>query len=183
EPSNPNPMNWLLPAYETTWRVVLVCVIKLRYRNAPNTQKQRKLPKDYMSDISKRRFKGEFTMPGVYGFCVNVIVKEILRLYPPTRRVYRCFTEDGGDVKADIELCHRISVDDAFSPGPLCFRSERWFEIRAHLGSEKTRQDVSYVEQEHGFMLFAVYCPAGQKSTQTFGLKMITLLAVVLCDG
>jgi cytochrome P450 len=40
---------------------------------------------------------------GVRGLCVNDIIKETLRLYPPTRYVYRRFTENGEDVKADIE--------------------------------------------------------------------------------
>ncbi|KAF2799284.1 hypothetical protein K505DRAFT_294959 [Melanomma pulvis-pyrius CBS 109.77] len=178
-----NPMDWLLPAYETMWRVVLACVIELRFRNAENATIWCKALEEYVSDTSREKFKGTPTTPGVRGFCVNDIVKEALRLYPPTRRVYRRFTEDGEDVKADIEFCHRSNAQDAFGPDPLCFRPERWLKIRAHLGAEKTDTDVKIVEGERGFMPFAVVCPAGQSSTQAFGLKMIALLAGVLCEG
>jgi hypothetical protein len=42
---------------------------------------------------------------------------------------------------------------------------------------------VKIIEEKPGLMTFAVFCPAGQGSTQGFRLKMIVLLAVVLCEG
>jgi hypothetical protein len=173
-----NPMNWLLPTYETMWRVVLACILELRFRNAENADIWCKVLDEYISDPSREKFKGPAVTPGVRGLCANDIIKETLRLYPPTRHVYRRFTEDGEDVKADIESCHRSS---SFGSDPLRFRPERWPEIRAHLGSEKSDKDIKTIEEEHGFMPFAVFCPAGQGSTQGFGLKMIALLAGVLC--
>lgn len=177
-----NPMNWLLPAYETTWRIVLACVIELRFRNAENANTWWKILEEYISDTSREKFKGLPTTPGVREFCAQDIVKEILRLYPPTRHVKRRFTEDGEDVKADIESCHRNNAQDAFGFDSLCFRPERWLEIRAHLGPGKTDKDIKIVEEERGFMPFAIFCPAGQGATQGFGLKMIALLAGVLCE-
>ncbi|KAF1963876.1 hypothetical protein BU23DRAFT_138677 [Bimuria novae-zelandiae CBS 107.79] len=171
-------MNWLLPAYETMWRVVLACVIELRFRNAENADIWCKELDEYISNPSREKYKGPAVTPGVRGFGANDIIKETLRLYPPTRHVYRRFTENGDDVKADIESCHRSS---SFGSDPLRFQPERWLKIRAHLGSEKNDKDIKIIEEEHGFMPFAVFCPAGQGSTQGFGLKMIALLAGVIC--
>ncbi|KAF2263260.1 hypothetical protein CC78DRAFT_466124 [Lojkania enalia] len=183
DPLNPetNPMNWLLPAYETMWRVVLACVIELRFRNAENANIWCKTLEEYINNTSREKFKGAPTTSGVRGFCVRDIVKEALRLYPPTRRVNRRFTEDGDDVKADIEYCHRSNAEDAFGPDSLCFRPERWLDIRTHSGLEKD-EDIKMIEEERGFMPFAESCPAGQSATQGFGLKMIALLAGALCE-
>ena len=178
-----NPMNWLLPAYETMWRVVLACVIELRFRNAENADIWCKTLGEYISDTSRENFKGTPTTPGVRGFCANDIVKETLRLYPPTRHVYRRFTEDGEDVIADIESCHRNNAQEAFGSDSLCFRPERWLEIRGHLGADKKDKDVKILEEELGFMPFTGFCPAGQSPTQAFGFKMIALLAGILCEG
>jgi len=67
-------------------------------------------------------------------------------------------SQEGEDVKANIEFCHRSS---SFDSNTLRFRPERWLEIRAHLGLGKNDKDVKIVEEEHSFMLFAVFCPAG----------------------
>jgi len=54
------------------------------------------------------------------------VVKEALRLYPPTRRIYRHF---GGDrlLGADLEKVHRA---EPLAPiDPLQFRLERWSDV------------------------------------------------------
>lgn len=147
-----NSMHWLLPAYETMWRVGLACVIELRFRNANWANTWCKVLEEYISDTSREEFKGTSATLGVRGFCVNDIVKEALRLFPPTRCVYRRLTKNGEDTKVAIEFCHHSNAENGFGPDSLRFRPERWLEIRAQLGSGKNK-DVKTIEEEYGFML------------------------------
>ncbi len=180
-----NPMNWLLPAYETMWRVVLSCILELHFRTtAGDAPRWREMLQSYIDNLSREAFKGPVVTPGgVRAFSVNDIVKETLRLYPPTRRVYRRFPDMEHDVIADIEACHRSTADNAFGTDALSFRPERWVKMRQELGGKVSDKDVKKMEGKRGFMPFAFFCPAGIGSTQGFGLKMIALLAGVVGEG
>ena len=176
-----NPMNWLLPAYETMWRVVLACVIELRFRRPEIDILWCNALQDYIDNPTRKQFQGATSKHQVDQFCAKDIVKEALRLYPPTRHVYRRFTEDEEDVKADIESLHHDK--DVFGPDPLCFRPERWFEIREKLGvGKESKEKLKANEEQSGFMPFAGICPADKSFTQGFGFKVIALLVGVLCE-
>ncbi|KAI0570252.1 hypothetical protein TUN199_10747 [Pyrenophora tritici-repentis] len=122
-----NPMNLLLPAYETMWRVVLRCFLEVQHRAAQNKNIWTTVLRDYLSDLKVPNsiendifHKPTKTNDGVIR--PVEIVKEALRLHPPTRRVHCCFNDQ--EVKADIEACHRQEIlcgDD-----PNVFRPERW---------------------------------------------------------
>ncbi|KAI1554581.1 hypothetical protein PtrEW4_012263, partial [Pyrenophora tritici-repentis] len=108
-----NPMNLLLPAYETMWRVVLRCFLEVQHRAAQNKNIWTTVLRDYLSDLKVPNsiendifHKPTKTNDGVIR--PVEIVKEALRLHPPTRRVHCCFNDQ--EVKADIEACHRQEI-------------------------------------------------------------------------
>lgn len=112
------------------------------------------------------------------------IVKETLRLYPPTRRVHRNF--DDQTCRADIEACQRAEL--LGGKDPLVFRPERWQGICA-VERQRTFDKVKGAgkslkrsEEELGYMPFAYWCAADHEETREFGMKMIALLVAVLCE-
>jgi cytochrome P450 len=97
-----NPLNIILPAYETLWRVVLRCFLEFRFRRGPDDDfTSQSIFMNFMSKPCKATFEAA----SEHQFPVKAIVLESLRLYPPTRRVYR--SEDSGLVAVDIEFIHR----------------------------------------------------------------------------
>jgi hypothetical protein len=123
-----------------------------------------------------------FDRPSRNGVTPVDIAREILRLYPPTRHVYRDFS--GEVARADIEGCHHSELlggDD-----PLVFRPERWQEIcreerKVQGCGRQAVKNLKVAEEKLGFMPFAYWCTADGPETAGFGYKMITLLVAVLC--
>lgn len=182
-----NPMNLILPVYETMWRVVLRCVLEVHYRNNEKSSEWNDVLKKYLDALQN----GEAMDNGVFwkasdnGVTMIDIVKETLRLYPPSRRIHRVF--DGNQMSADIEACHRSALlgqDD-----PLIFRPERWQticpELRARVftGEKGANKLLKTGEESLGFMPFAFVCAADRKETGSFGMKLIALLVAVVSDG
>lgn len=88
------------------------------------------------------------------------IVKEAMRLYPPTRRVHRDF--DGELVVADIEECQCLSI--LSENDPLAFRPERWQNIAVKETEQKDEAESEYkkgavqgAETKLGFVPFAAH--------------------------
>ncbi|KAK5679599.1 hypothetical protein LTS10_008420 [Elasticomyces elasticus] len=175
-----NPLNYLLPGYETMWRVVLRCFIELTARSHENASKWCEIMQEFVDNptdpqLLDRKDSGVGTRTSA-----SQIAKETLRLYPPTRRVYREFETTEGEVKtvsADIETYHRTA--DVWKPEPLQFMPERW-----------EGKESKEFEDPH-FMPFAATpfnCPAkrrfkrdeGQPDYLPFGLGMISLLVGTL---
>ncbi|KAF2685222.1 hypothetical protein K458DRAFT_300821 [Lentithecium fluviatile CBS 122367] len=182
-----NPMNLLLPAYETMWRVVLRCLLEVRYRNETTSGDWIQALKAYLEKLDDRsESPGEaFWKASDKGVTVIDIVKEALRLYPPSRRIHRAF----GDriEKADIERCQRSQL--LGQNDPLVFRPARWQSIcpetRANVfaGQDGSKGNLKKEEEKLGFMPFAFTCTADVRDTRGFGMKMIALLVAVLIDG
>ncbi|KAK5689624.1 hypothetical protein LTR97_012797 [Elasticomyces elasticus] len=169
-----NPLNYLLPGYETMWRVVLRCFIELTARDHDNASKWCEIMQDFVDNptdaqLLDRKPSGDGTRTSA-----SQIAKETLRLYPPTRRVYREFETTEGEMKtvsADIETCHRTA--DVWKPEPLQFIPERWddkenqpfedayfmpFAIKPFNCPAKRRVKATKAEQEEGkvdFLPFA----------------------------
>jgi hypothetical protein len=204
-----NPMNWLLPAYETMWRVVMRCVIEILYRDADDGPKWKTALSSYLEALQHPTEEAGANpfQKKTDGVAVHDLVKEALRLYPPSRRVHRQFTDNTEPDKADIESCHHSPL---FGSDPLIFRPERWQEIlkeyeelcnkkdsaeygkyQKYLNEVKMStkpDDLKRYEQYLGYMPFANVCPSdetvkGGLSTKAFGMKMIALLVCVLCEG
>lgn len=119
-----NPLNMILPAYETLWRVVLNCLIEVAFR--PSAGWLTTLAA-FAADSNSKTFnhEPEYT-PGYPMSSVADLVKEALRLYPPTRRIYRqvhlSSERKSRLVAADIEACHRqrdiwLGDIDSYNPG------------------------------------------------------------------
>ncbi|MCJ1481796.1 hypothetical protein MMC06_001955 [Schaereria dolodes] len=161
-----NALDLILPAYETLWRIVLRCFLEVRFRTGQTSGEWRQLFLAYLEDPTKPMLeasRGE----GPTKVSVAFIVNEALRLYPPTRRIYREMQVEAGSqpelVGADIESLQRdpsIWGDD-----PLSFRPSRWNNMNE--------------ERYAAFMPFGskpYMCPA----RPDFGPRMIGLLVAVL---
>jgi len=118
------------------------------------------------------------------------VVKEALRLYPPTRRIYRHL---GGDrlLGADLEKVHRA---EPLAPiDPLQFRLERWSDIEkqweATEGEQMSKRSLKKYEASLSFIPFGSsnsvipLCPAGGGDTQGFGFEMIAVLVGTMIEG
>ncbi|KAI0474874.1 cytochrome P450 [Xylaria cf. heliscus] len=172
------PLNLIMPAYETLWRVVLLTFVSVASRTVdPTTMEELREAVKYVPQCFCRGSNAEMR--------ALAIAKEGLRLYPPTRRIYRAIsTTDGEDgiVVADVEACHRDSHvwgSDALEFKPTRFHnwslegatktSGRAAELRLHT---KDLEKLSYFP----FGVGKHICPAAAG----FGEKMIALLVVEL---
>ncbi|KAI4106961.1 MAG: hypothetical protein LQ345_007161 [Seirophora villosa] len=104
-----NPLNILLPAYETLWRVVAHCLVEVIFRPSANAE-WLPLLEAFKANPGSENFSK--LQPGQDRVSVLFLVKEALRLYPPTRRIYRkvhfASKEEPEVVAADVEACHRL---------------------------------------------------------------------------
>lgn len=184
-----NPLNYILPAYETMWRVVMRSFIEVQLRNATDSSVWLTVLADYLEKLKDPECMPKaFKDPLEGNICPIDIAKEGLRLYPPSRHVHREY--DGELVRADIEACHRSKL--LGGNDPLVFRPERWQQIlkeerekasEADQGGGGKRNDLKTGETNLGFMPFATTCRANTRETKGFGMKMIMMLVAVLCDG
>lgn len=91
-----NPLNLLLPGFETMWRVILRAFLETGYTPAGTEHPEWR---DILAAYARMPTREGFTLlyndeggsGGGHGVSVEMLVNEALRLYPPTRRVYRAF--------------------------------------------------------------------------------------------
>ncbi|KAI9781100.1 MAG: hypothetical protein M1816_002571 [Peltula sp. TS41687] len=171
--SRANPLNLILPAYETLWRVVLRCFIEVVFRNEAHETEWRIAFRQFLAAPTMNTFRDTTLTPS--GMSIECIVNEALRLYPPTRRIYREFQfpdkEEPEIVAADLEACQRN--ESIWGPDSLEFNPARWKNIKRHTTEDKG--SYPYV----AFMPFGVkrfLCPANMD----FGPRMIGLLVGAL---
>ncbi|KAI5302474.1 Transcription initiation factor TFIID subunit 12 [Ascosphaera pollenicola] len=118
-----NPMNLILPAFETMWRVTL----RLFLETVDNAQ-WRQLLCRFASEPTKENF--EQPMDGT-GDMISTkdVVTEGLYVYPPTRRVHRSFKTSESSppviMRGDIEAAHS---DENVWANALKFEPARWHE-------------------------------------------------------
>lgn len=162
------PLNILLPVYETLWRVVARCLIEIVFRPSANPEWLRIL-RDFRADPSRETFRALKPIPGQQDVSASFLVKEALRLYPPTRRVYRQYKFAGKEeqevVAADIEACHRLPT--IWGDASHKYQPTRWARI------DKGMQQA--------FMPFGgtpYICPA----ESNFGPMMIGILVAALAS-
>lgn len=170
--SEQNPCNLILPGYETMWRVVLRCFIEVQYRN--QAVGWRFMMCRFAGKPTKQQLEAPVFQP-ITGVAAIHIAKEALRLYPPTRRIYREYRDDDGrkiNVSADIEAMQRDSSiwqdhQDKFFP-------ERW------IGLEEG-YDTGYMP----FGASPFNCPANKYKNvpMPFGPCMVALLVGVLIEA
>ncbi|KAJ8117458.1 hypothetical protein OPT61_g1350 [Boeremia exigua] len=187
EPTIPeeNPLNFLLPAYETMWRVVLRCFIEVHLRETAKNAEWHLVLEDFFDELgSSNCMPGAFYKDSSTGLRPSDIAKESLRLYPPSRHVHRDF--NGVLHRADIERCHKSKL--LGSDDPRVFRPERWLKICPEQRAAKVvapalkteTKALKNGEGKLGFMPFATYCTADKVETKAFAMKMIVMLVAVL---
>jgi Cytochrome P450 len=122
-----NPLNLILPAYETMWRIVLRCFLEV----FDQTSWQENLLA-FSVTPTMRSFREPSAPPSAVS--VQNIVWESLRLYPPTQRVYRHvpfppdqkghIPERSCIVAADVMALHRNH--SIWGKEALRFMPSRW---------------------------------------------------------
>jgi hypothetical protein len=121
-----NPMNLILPAYETLWRVVLCCFLEIQFRAPlPSREAWKNTLQTYVLRWKDRRVECDKDR-------AIDIAKEALRLYPPTRRVHRQFQYAPNTspelVAADIEACQRDP--SIWGADATTFNPDRWTTVQ-----------------------------------------------------
>jgi hypothetical protein len=110
------PMNLIIPAYETLWRVVLQCFVEVAFRHPSSEAAWRAVLAAYVAKPTAAQFSLQHSpSPGeTASISAQFLAMEALRLYPPTRRIYRTLRLSSSpalvEVAADIERLHRDST-------------------------------------------------------------------------
>ncbi|KAL7275819.1 hypothetical protein RUND412_001230 [Rhizina undulata] len=163
-----NPLNIILPAYETLWRVVFRCFVEVQFRSSPSDRERyRNLLHYYLREPTTEML----AKTDDNGFSVTNIVNETLRIYPPTKRIHRAIpappqTDLLRVVAIDVEYFHHDSA--TWGVDSTEFRPQRWN------GPITESQKKSFLP--FGAKPFA--CPAGR----TFAPKVIGLLVAALAE-
>ena len=162
------PMNLIIPAYETLWRVVLNCFIEVAFRHPSSAAAWQSVLAEYMANPTENFFKRHSPSPEeTESVSAYFLAKEALRLYPPTRRIYRVYRPSSGSeyftLAADIESLHRNS--DYWGTDSKKYVPARW----ASLTPESRKAYFPFGGSQ-------MMCPA----SKGFGRKMIALLVAVL---
>ncbi|KAG6377495.1 cytochrome P450 [Boletus reticuloceps] len=135
---HPNPLNFILPAYETMWRVVAVTVAYI-YRCCDNTLQDVAIT--FGRNPTEAQFQAfDFGHNGLQP-SMQAIVLEVLRLHPPTRHIARAPVASGSSwwhtlvapavERADIEAVH---LSDVYGENPSAFEPMRFHPSRVPVG-------------------------------------------------
>ncbi|KAI5858433.1 cytochrome P450 [Tricharina praecox] len=151
-----NPLNLLLPAYETLWRVVLRLFIEVHRGPA----EWREVLNLYLQRPSTERFRSSRD-----GVSPMFLVREALRLYPPTKRVYRAVGEKAW-VAIDLEALQMDSK--VWGEDVAIFRPERW----RFVASERQAGEMGWMPFGEGCFV----CPA----KGMFAPRLIALLVAAV---
>ncbi|KAA8647236.1 hypothetical protein EYZ11_004730 [Aspergillus tanneri] len=155
-----NPLNMILPGFETMWRVVFRMFIEIGFTSGQRNPQW----KDILTAFARKPTRAQFiAKENDFQISAEYLVKEALRLYPPTRRIHRAFQTDNSIRRryfaADIEGCHLDKV--IWGSDALRFNPARWAKLT--------------IFQEMAYMPFGgkpFECPA----KQFFGPMAIGLL-------
>ncbi|CAG8956223.1 hypothetical protein HYFRA_00003603 [Hymenoscyphus fraxineus] len=159
-----NPLNILLPAYETMWRVVLRIFLEVQFLSASRRPLEfAEQLESFSADPTIEKFEEATRMSDGMLVSTKYIVAEGLRLYPPTRRIYREIK--GEEVAVDVECFHRDMT--VWGENALRFVPARWASLT-------TNESVM-----RGYMPFGTgrfECPA----KPSFGPFMIGIMVGVI---
>ncbi|KAJ5964909.1 Cytochrome P450 [Penicillium vulpinum] len=173
-----NPLNLILPSFETMWRVVLRAFLEIKFATGKEETGWQETMINFASKPTKLQFDTDSGSPpsrpctddadtsGVQSSpSAKHIVRESLRLYVPTRHVHRAYQWDqvlrtSYEIKsADIEGCHLRS--DIWGSDAERFNPSRWSALTP--------------AQRDAFMPFG--CPPFEcPAKPTFGPRMIGVL-------
>lgn len=160
-----SPLNLILPAFETLWRIVFRCFIEVQFRSKDDFEFNKTLLQEYLNKPSSETF----TKVDTRYISVSHIVNEALRLYPPTKRVYRQIQTEPGNkpdvVAVDIESIHHDPK--IWGPDATTFRPSRW---------RKEEMNGDIMSAFFPFGMKPLVCPA----RKVFGPRMIGLFVASL---
>ncbi|KAI1415056.1 hypothetical protein F5Y13DRAFT_197052 [Hypoxylon sp. FL1857] len=163
-----HPLNTIIPAYETMWRVVLLTYVSAAFRATDReTTEQFRQVVDAFPHLLDSGINSE-----LFEVALN-FAKEGLRLYPPTKRIRRAVPRDPLNIQGstdivtpDIEECHRdVHI---WGPDAEVFRPSRFNDLTDAM--------------KEAYMPFGAgkhQCPTASK----FGYRAIIILVVVLAKG
>ncbi|RPB16781.1 hypothetical protein P167DRAFT_192534 [Morchella conica CCBAS932] len=158
-----NPLNLILPAFETLWRIVLRGFLEVQFRDKENFSLNKSLFSEYLTSPTSTVFMREDTR----GVSVSHIINESLRLYPPTKRVYRKIQTESTqpDVAIDIEQIHRDP--ETWGSDANIFRPSRW---------RKSEMNKTIAAAFIPFGMMPLICPA----RKIFGPRIIGIFLAAL---
>lgn len=165
------PMNFIIPAYETLWRVVLQGFIEVTFRHPASADVWRSVLAEYVAQPDADQFSKRLSEPpgDTPSISAKDLAQEALRLYPPTKRVYRTFRYPNCPelvtVAANIEHIHRNPK--LWGPDSTMYVPGRWASEARNVSKK--------------FFPFGgepMVCPAKEK----FGPMMIGILLAVLSN-
>jgi hypothetical protein len=165
-----SPLNIIIPAYESAWRVALRCFLEARFRSQGNEVDESIPLVDYqrvfarfMRDPNPSVLESPFQNTQI---SIKHVVNEALRLYAPTRRIHR--QTEYGVVKIDLEWLHRDPASWGLDAEE--FRPLRWQGVLL--------RGVNGKMEFLPFGLGALSCPAKE-----FAPMMIGILVGALMGG
>ncbi|KAJ5474290.1 Cytochrome P450 [Penicillium sp. IBT 31633x] len=178
-----NPLNLILPSFETMWRIVLLAFLEIRFvagKDIPvwwqtmitfARQPTKDQFESYSNSINPRDAQGTLN--------AKCIVNELLRLYAPTKRIHRAYQWHQGIgasheiVSGDIEGCHLRSdiwgsdaerfITSSLGRGcahiELPIRTCTWYNVRyGYLNKLRTfTQDLYLILLHSKIHLFSIY--------------------------
>ncbi|KAH7920673.1 hypothetical protein BV22DRAFT_1039566 [Leucogyrophana mollusca] len=128
----PVPLNFIIPAYETMWRVVGIAVV---YAKREEVIRQAFL--DFGDNPTVLQFEAFKLRPGP---SVEAVIREVLRLHPPTKHISRVtvaptcpFAGLTGEV-ADVETAQQ---SEAYGENAERFDAMRYHPDRVDAGEEQ----------------------------------------------
>lgn len=104
-PDIENPLDFVIPTFETLWRVVAIA-IAMAHKDQPASNAFHEL----LDNPTKRQFD-QFHSDGP---SINAIVSEVMRLHPPTKTISRTMASN-----TPITLCDRIRSFILHPPLPM----------------------------------------------------------------
>lgn len=82
-----NPLNLILPSFETLWRIVLRTSMEVGFLAGSRSPEFKQALVEFIRSPTREQFNQKFN-PSI---SASNVISEALRLYPPTRRVHRHF--------------------------------------------------------------------------------------------
>ncbi|OWA50218.1 hypothetical protein BV898_14743 [Hypsibius exemplaris] len=169
-PDGKNPLNWIIPAYETLWRITFRCFIEVHYKNPEQQEHFKEVFRHHVADPMSAEFEDHVNSN--CGVSCSNIVNEALRLYPPTKKIYRATpgypTDSSTYPAADIEALHRDPA--IWGADADIFRPTRW-------ASEKM---MPVEVRRRGIFLPFGMSPSLCPASQVFAPRIIALLVGVM---
>ncbi|TGO08257.1 hypothetical protein BTUL_0217g00010 [Botrytis tulipae] len=167
---NENPLNILLPAYETLWRIVLRCFLEISFRHSSDLAAEWKdLLTRFLTNMTAEQFDERMG-----GCSARDIVCEALRLYPPTKRIYRQNEDNGPIFAVDVEYIQR--TEEIWGTDGNEFRPERWCKL-------ESKDNMAYKEAWMPFGKGKFPCPASKVAPMMIGMLVGCLIDTFGSDG